>query len=138
MIRKSTTSSFGTLARTGPVDSDQQSPVVQQPAAGVGLSNPKMPQSGRKMLDLVNRLHSTGSAPKPTAYHKSRTLTVFSAEFKSISTCPKLVSAGNRVRGSPPLLNPSLAFPSRATLEPVLGMSREYFLGDCLNKIPFP
>jgi hypothetical protein len=27
---------------------------------GVGLSNPQMSQSGRKMLDLVNRLHSTG------------------------------------------------------------------------------
>ena len=27
---------------------------------GVGLSNPQMSHSGRRMLDLVNRLHSTG------------------------------------------------------------------------------
>lgn len=29
-------------------------------AVGVSLSNPQMSQSRRKMLDLVNRLHSTG------------------------------------------------------------------------------
>lgn len=32
----------------------------ERPNAGVGLSNPQMSQSRRKMLDLVNRLHSTG------------------------------------------------------------------------------
>ena len=28
---------------------------------GVGLSNPKLSHGRRKMLDLVNKLHSTGS-----------------------------------------------------------------------------
>ena len=28
--------------------------------AGVGLSNPRLSQGRRRMLDLVNRLHSTG------------------------------------------------------------------------------
>ncbi|KAF9447051.1 hypothetical protein P691DRAFT_732102 [Macrolepiota fuliginosa MF-IS2] len=31
-----------------------------EPTVGVGLANPQMSQSRRKMLDLVNRLHSTG------------------------------------------------------------------------------
>ena len=30
-------------------------------ADGVGLSNPRLSQSRRRMLDLVNKLHSTGS-----------------------------------------------------------------------------
>lgn len=31
-----------------------------EPATGVGLSNPQLSQSRRRLLDLVNRLHSTG------------------------------------------------------------------------------
>lgn len=35
--------------------------MVPQPnGVGVGLSNPNLSQSRRHMLDLVNRLHSTG------------------------------------------------------------------------------
>lgn len=48
-------------------DSDPLSPVDSSvfdddppKSQGVGLSNPHLSQERRKMLDLVNRLHSTG------------------------------------------------------------------------------
>jgi hypothetical protein len=36
--------------------------VTVDDASGVGLSDPQLSQGRRRMLDLVNRLHSTGSA----------------------------------------------------------------------------
>jgi hypothetical protein len=36
-------------------------PVNNTAPVGVGLSNPQLSQGRRRMLDLVNRLHSTGS-----------------------------------------------------------------------------
>ena len=52
------------MARPEPFDyhsSDHPSDeVVQTATAAVGLSDPKHSQRSRQMLDLVNRLHSTG------------------------------------------------------------------------------
>ena len=37
------------------------SDLVNDDSIGIGLSNPKLNNGRRKMLDLVNKLHSTGS-----------------------------------------------------------------------------
>ncbi|KAJ7452986.1 P-loop containing nucleoside triphosphate hydrolase protein [Mycena galericulata] len=55
------------MAFSRPTDPDSESSSVSSPSAddpgsvhGVGLSNPLLSQGRRRMLDLVNRLHSTG------------------------------------------------------------------------------
>jgi hypothetical protein len=54
---------------------------------GVGLSNPQLSQGRRRMLDLINRLHSTGYATE-SPYHFGSMFNLDGIVCKSTSTCP--------------------------------------------------
>jgi len=57
-------SDFNTQVTSTMFSEDEFSPTLPVGSgrhAGVGLSNPQLSQGRRRMLDLVNRLHSTGS-----------------------------------------------------------------------------
>ena len=84
----------------------------------VGLSDPQLSQGRRRMLDLVNRLHSTGSIIVFFVFTYSSSVATVS---RSILTFPKLPSSANRALGSRLLLKQSLALHFPGLQEPVHG-----------------
>ena len=102
---------------------------------GVGLSNPQFSQGRRRMLDLVNRLHSTGSV----FFFLFTFFFVFScsstgAVFRSTLTFLKLLSSVNRVLGSRLSSKQSPALLCLGLLELVLGQGSPIYPKRKINK----
>ncbi|KAJ3563691.1 hypothetical protein NP233_g8780 [Leucocoprinus birnbaumii] len=68
----------------------------ERSGAGVGLSNPQMSQTRRKMLDLVNRLHSTGQVDSMSPWKCTVSL-----RFTTDASGATLGQASNEVFGPP-------------------------------------
>ena len=102
---------------------------LESPHTGVGmvgLSDPQLSQGRRRMLDLVNRLHSTGSIISLFFFFLAqRSLAV--AVSRLTLTFPKLPSSANRVLGSRLLLRQFLGLHCLGPQEPVLGMISSFF-----------
>ena len=72
---------------------------------GVGLSNPQLAHGRRTMLDLVNRLHSTGSVFVCPCLDPTDSSSSFNAVCKSTLIFLKLLSLVHRVLESRRSLN---------------------------------
>ena len=101
---------------------------------GVGLSNPQLAQGRRSMLDLVNRLHSTGSVYIcPCFYPTDLSCSSSNPVCKSTSIYPRLLSSVHRVLESLPSLNPYPESLCLAQLGPVHGNMHSSFF--CINPL---
>jgi len=87
---------------------------------GVGLSNPQLSTGRRRMLDLVNKLHSTGYVLSCPLSFLSTYLRVC-AGFRSISICLRLLLSAHRARANRRLLSQSQASPCLELQEPAHG-----------------
>ena len=90
----------------------------------VGLSDPQLSQGRRRMLDLVNRLHSTGLIISYFIVFIAHRLFAVS---RSTSTFLKLLSSANRALGSRLLLKQFLGLHCLGPQEPVPGMTSSFF-----------